>query len=105
LQQLDAAGVGLFHDALDFGVHQAGGLFAVVLVLHPLAADEDFFAGLTDGQGADGIAHAPFADHLAGHAGHAFDVVGSSGGDIVKDDLFRHTAAQQHHQVVAQVIA
>ena len=92
----------VFHNALHFRIHKACRVFAEVLVLNPFAANKNFFAGFADGQRAHGFAHAPLADHLAGHAGDAFDVVGGAGGDIVKNDFFRHAATQQHHQIIAQ---
>ena len=105
LQQLAAAGIGLFHNALDFRIHEPGGFFAVVLVLHPFAADEDFFVLLAHGQRADGLAHAPFADHAPGSPGHTLDVVGCARGVIGKHQLLGHAPAQKHHQRVQQVTA
>ena len=104
-KQFCTACVSFIHNALDFGVNQSRGAFAEVLVLHPFAPDKDFFAGFADGQRAYGLAHAPFAHHLAGHARDALDVVGSAGGDIIKNKLFSHPAAQQHHKGIAQIRA
>ncbi len=73
--------------------------------MRPFAADEHLFAVLADVQRADGLAHAPFADHLAGHLGGALDVVARAGGDVVEHHFFGHAAAQQQHQVVQQVAA
>ena len=92
----------VFHNALHFRIHKTCRVFAEVLVLNPFAANKNFFAGFADGQRAHGLAHAPLADHFAGHAGDALNVVGGTGGDIVKNNFFRHAATQQHHQIIAQ---
>ena len=75
------------HQLLDLGVHDAGGVFAVVARMTPIAANKDFLALLADGHGADDIAHAPFANHLAGHARSALNVVAGTGGNRVEDDF------------------
>ena len=105
LEELAATAVGFFHDALDLGVHQTGRVFAEVFVLHPFSADKDLFTGLADGQRAHSFAHAPLADHLAGHTGDALNVVGRAGGDVVENQFLGHAAAQQDHQVVFQIAA
>ena len=104
-ENLCAALVGFLHDTLYFGVYETGRVLTVILVLDPLPADEDFLAGFADGERADGIAHTPFSDHLAGQLGDAFDVVGSAGGDILENDFLSHTAAEEDNQVIAQEVA
>lgn len=58
-----------FYELLDLGIHYASGFLAVVAGMTPVAAEEDLIVLLADGHGTNHIAHAPFADHLAGHAG------------------------------------
>ena len=93
----------LLYTSLDLGVHDAGGVFAVVARMTPIAANKDFLALLANGHGADDIAHAPFANHLAGHARSALNVVAGTGGNRVEDDFFGHAPGQQHHEVVLEL--
>ncbi len=95
--------MGIIDDAVHFLVYNLGSFLAVVLVLHPFTADEDFLAAFADGDGAYGIAHAPFADHPAGCAGGALNVVGCACGDIVKDKFLGNTAAKHDDQGIFQV--
>ena len=104
-EKLCTAFVGFLHDTLYFGVDETGRVLTVILVLDPFPADEDFLAGFADGERADGVAHAPLGDHLAGQLGDAFDVIGGAGGDILENDFLSHAAAKENDQVIAQEVA
>ena len=79
-------------------------VFAVVLVLRDLAAEEDLLFLLTEGQRPHRIAPAPIADHLARQLGGALEVVAGAGGDVAGGDLFSDAASEQDADLIDQIV-
>ena len=52
---------------------------------------------------AEFLTHTEAGDHVAGNARGLLDIVGSSRGDGIEDDLLRRTASQQSHQTFPQL--
>ena len=63
-------------------------------MLGDLAAQKDLLFFFAESQRAE-VAHAPLADHGAGHLGGALNVVGGAGGHLAEEDLLRQPSA--HH--------
>ena len=73
LEQLPCAD-GKVDDLRDGHVDAAGGFITVPLGTRDFASKEDRIRILVVGNGPQ-VAHAPIADHLAGHAGRLLDVL------------------------------
>ena len=86
--------VGLRHDLLDLRVDLVRGRFRIVLRAAEVPAQEDLPLRLAEGERSE-LAHAPFADHLAGEIGRLFDVVPGAGRHVAEEPLFGDAAA--HH--------
>jgi hypothetical protein len=82
------------HEAANFGVDLLGGVVGEVAGLADIAAEEDFLLLLAEGHGTH-LRHAELADHLARELGGAFDVVASSGGHLLKEDLLSAATAHE----------
>src|SRR5262249_50736031 len=85
----------LIHDyALDFLIDLDRGVFAVVLVLSNLAAQEDLLFLLPERYRSK-RRHSELANHLSRKLGRLLDVVGSAGSHVVEEYLLGDAAA--HH--------
>ena len=91
-------------DPLDLVVDDPGGVLGVVPGVHEVLAQEDH-ALRAPRHRADGVAHAPLADHLAGQLGVAHEVVGGAGGEVAVDEQLGAAAAHAHAQGVLDVLA
>src|SRR5579863_4528325 len=94
--------VSILHQLLHLLIDAYGGRFAVVAMLSDLAAQEDLLLALAEAQGTE-LAHAPLADHLAGHIGGALYVVARAGGDVVHENLLGDTAAHQNGELRLEI--
>src|SRR4051812_5869999 len=83
------------HEALDLVIDPDRGVFAVVLVLRDLAAEEDLLFLLAERQRPHRVAHAPLADHLAREFGRALEVVAGAGGHAAAGEFLGETSAEQ----------
>ena len=54
--------------------------------------------------GAERVAHAPFGDHRARDVGGALQIVLRAGGDLAERELLGRPAAEQHRQLIEQVL-
>ena len=88
-------------DLMHLLVDEARGLFRVAAVGLHISAEENRIIRFIRDQ-ADALAHAPFGDHLADDFGDALKIVGSTGGNILDDQLFRDAAAEQLANEVEQ---
>ena len=102
-QQLGRAAVGVHDEALDLGVDLERRVFAVVLVLRDLAAEEDLLFLLAEGERAHGVAHAPLADHPARQVGGALEVVAGAGRDVAGRQFLGDAAAEQDGDLVVEI--
>src|SRR4030095_10926707 len=93
------------NEALDFLIDAKRGVFAVILVLRDLAAREDFFFLLAEGQRAHRAAHAPLTDHAPGEVRGALQIVASAGGDTANRDLFGDPPAKQNRNLVLEILS
>ena len=71
-------------EALHFLVDLERRVFAVVLVLRDLAAEEDLLFLLAEGERPHRVAHAPLAHHPARQLGGALEVVAGAGREAVR---------------------
>src|SRR5215218_4764230 len=99
-QDLLGLGVGLVDQPPHLLVDLEGDLLGVVLLVAEVAAQEHVLLLGAEDQGAEAVAHAVLADHLAGHLGGLLDVVGGAGGRVEEPQLLGHPAAEQHGQLV-----
>ena len=70
-----------------------------------LLAQEDRLFLLAVGEGPEGVAHAPLADHLAGHLRGLLDVVLGARGDLAEGQLFGDAAAHADRDAVLELLA
>ena len=54
--------------------------------------------------GAQFVAHAPIANHLAGQVGGSLQVVAGAGGEMLKDQFLGSTAAQQYREGFDEIL-
>ena len=94
-ENLGGAAVGVHDEALHLGVDLERRVFAVVLVLRDLAAEEDLLFLLAEGERAHRVAHAPLAHHLARQIGGALEIVAGAGRDVAGGQLLGDAAAEQ----------
>ena len=104
-QDVLRARVVIGHEALDFLIDPERRVFAVVLVLRDLAAEEDLLLLLAEGERAHRVAHAPLAHHAARHLGRALEVVAGAGRQAVHRDLLGDAAAEQNRDLIVEVVA
>src|SRR5581483_10722681 len=102
-EQLRGALILIGDELLHFLVDLDRGVFAVVLVLGDLAAEEDLLFLLAEGERPHRVAHAPLADHLARELGRAFEIVAGAGRQAVHRDLFGDAAAEENRDLILQV--
>src|SRR5208283_972404 len=95
LDNLARAAVAIFHQLAHLFIDSNGSRFAVVAMLRDFAAQEDLLFLLAEAHGAK-LAHAPLANHLAGHLRGALDIVTGAGSDVVHEYLFRDAAGHQN---------
>src|SRR6266436_6029978 len=86
---------------LHFAVNLQRGIFAEVPVLRDFPAQEDGFFLLAERQRPQ-VAHAPFADHVAGDIRGTLDVVARTSCDVAQENLFGAATAHQHGQHALQ---
>src|SRR5215216_8001246 len=98
-QDLLGLGMGLVDEAPHLLVDLEGDLLGVVLLVAEVAAQEHVLLLGAQHQGAEAVAHAVLADHLAGDLGGLLDVVGGAGGRVEEPQLLGHPAAEQHGQL------
>ncbi len=103
-QSLFGSLVRVVEQAPHFAVDLFGGGFAVIAVARQFAAEENVIFVLTVLDHAEFFAHAPFANHLAGHGGGHLDVAGSAGRNIAENNFFRDAAAHFHGQTGKQFV-
>ena len=95
LGQGTAAGlIGLVDDIPHLAVNLGGSALAVALAHAQIAAQEGLLLGGAVDHRAQPLGETVLGDHLAGDVGGLLQVVGSTGGDVVQDQLFGHAAAQ-----------
>lgn len=95
LGQGAAAGlVGFIDDIPHLAVDLGSGGLAVALALTQIAAQEGLLLRGTVHHRAKPLREAVLGDHLAGNVGGLLQIIGSTGGDILQDQLFGHAAAQ-----------
>jgi len=73
-------------------------------VLHDIASEEDLLVSPAEVERPQFLAHAPFADHPAGKVGGPLDIIGGTGGVLLKDDFFGHPAPHQDGDAVGKVV-
>ena len=66
--------------------------------------EEPVAPGRVEVHDADAIAHAPFGHHRSGQIGRALQVVLGAGRDLAERHLLGRPAAEQHRQLVHQVL-
>src|SRR5262249_32895358 len=81
------------HNGADLFINLTGRLLAIVALLTQLAAKEDHLLPLTQGHGAESLAHAIVSHHLSRHGGNALDVIGRASRYLAEDQPFRYMAA------------
>ena len=92
--------VGVENNPLDFFVDFGSNRFGIVADVVIIAADKHFVVVFAEGNRAEFFAHAVFGDHFPGDFGGAFNVVGSTGGNIVENQIFGNAPAQKTDNVV-----
>ena len=93
----------IHHELLHFLVDALRRVFAVVLGLRDLAAEEDLLFLLAERERAHVLAHAPFADHLAREFRDALEVVAGAGRQVPVRDLLGDAAAEQNRELILEV--
>src|SRR5262249_10082550 len=93
------------HEPLDLVVDADRGVFAVVLMLRDLAAEEDLLFLLAEGERPHRVAHAPLAHHLAGELGRALQIVAGASRHAAARQLLGQPAAEQNRDLVVEVVA
>ncbi len=91
-------------DALDLVVDDLRGVLGVIPGVHQVLAQEDLSLRAPRHR-ADGVAHAPLADHLARQLGVAHQVVGGAGREVAVDEQLGAAAAHADAQRVLDVLA
>ncbi len=91
-------------DLLDLVVDDLAGVLGVVPRVHEVLAQEDL-ALRAPRHGADLVAHAPLADHLAGQLGVADEVVAGTGRQVAVDEQLGGPPAHAHGERVLDVLA
>ena len=84
--------VALVHDSLDFRIDLACHVLAITLGVAVVAAQKDFLVGIVADQ-TKLVGHAVLGDHGAGHSRSLLDILGSAGGNIVKNQFLGDTAS------------
>ena len=92
-------------DGLNLLVNLRGGLLGIVRDMTHLLAEERIAAVRTIRNRTKTVAHAVLCDHRADDLRGALNVVRCARGNIVKHQGFRHTAAQQHDELLAHLVA
>ena len=101
LGQGAAAGlVGFIDDIPHLAVDLGSGGLAVALALTQIAAQEGLLLRGTVHHRAKPLREAVLGDHLAGNVGGLLQIIGSTGGDILQDQLFGHAAAQTGNDIL-----
>jgi hypothetical protein len=89
------------HLLVDLKGHRIG----VVRLRRDIAAQEHLPLLLAERSWTDGVRHAELGHHLTRDLAGSFDVVGRSGRDVVRDDLFGDASAHQHGELIADLFA
>src|SRR5262249_12863943 len=89
---------------LHFLIDLNGRVFAVILMVRYVAAQEDLLLFLAEGERAE-LRHAEFAYHLARKFGGAFYVVRRAGSDVIEEDLFGDAAAHHNRDLAFDILA
>ena len=69
-----------------------------------IAPQEDLVLSFAKDLRSERLAHTQARDHLACHLGCALEVVRCTGGDVVAHELFGHTTAQEHRELVEHLV-
>jgi len=104
VEDIEGRLVGAIDEAANLGIDLAGGLLRVVAVLGELAAKEDLLFLLAEGKRTE-LAHAPFADHLAGDFSGPLDVISGAGGHGLEEDFLGDAAPHHDRQLAFQIDA
>ena len=99
-QNLFSTLVGCIDELTHLTVNLERYMIGIVLGLVKITAQENFALARTIYDGAQLFAKAILGHHAARQIAGPLNIVGSAGGDIIQHQLFRHTAAQQHHQIL-----
>ena len=103
-EDLLAVVVGLVDQRLDLVVDGSGNLLGIALRGLVVPADEHFSAVQIRDR-TQLFAHAVTGDHVLCQLCCPVDVVGSAYGDIPQEQGFRHTSAQQRHDLLIHFVA
>ena len=101
LGQSAAAGlVGFVDDIPHLAVDLSSSGLAVALALTQIAAQEGLLLRGAVHHRAEPLREAVLGDHLAGNVGSLLQIIGSTGGDILQNQLFGHAAAQAGNDIL-----
>src|SRR5206468_11132753 len=87
----------------DFLIDLDGSVFAVVAMLIDLAAQEDLFFLLAEGQWAK-IAHAPLTNHLASQFSCALNVIARASAHLSHEEFFGQPPAHHDGNLRLQIV-
>ena len=90
----------LVEDALDLLVDDARRLLRVALGGAEVTAYKDAVVGAVEGNGSEPVAHTVLRDHIPCGVGRLLNVARCTGGYIVKEQLFGHSAAERHNDAL-----
>src|SRR3954468_19861542 len=101
-EDIRGALVRLVDDRADLLVDLARDVVAVVALLADLAAKEDEFVALPEGQRAELVAHPELRDHAPCEVGRLLDVVGGTGRGVTEDHPLGDVATEQTRDLVLE---
>ena len=96
-------GIGTVDEDLDFIIDGGCHLLGIALGGLVVTADEHLTA-VEIRHSTQLLAHAVAGYHILGKLRGTVDIAGSAGGDIPKEQGFRHTAAQQTHDLLVHLV-
>ena len=99
VENVESGLVGFAQQLLHFLIDEVGGLIAEVSGFLNLFAEEDVFFADAKRHGANGVAHAPMGDHVAGQFGRLFQVAFDAGVGLLEHEPFRRPASHQHCEI------
>ena len=94
--------IGLIKDALDFLIHDRGG---VLRAIQAVAALKILAADAAQRHHAEGVAHAVHGDHVARDGRGLLDILGGAVGHGVHHHFLRRAAAHRHRDLRHQLVA
>ena len=90
--------------SVRLGVYLGSRLLGIGTRALIVAADEDL-AVVVIGHGADALVHTVFCDHIVRQLRGPLQIVRSAGRNVVKLQLLRHAAAEEHDDAVAHLVS